>query len=152
MERKKELFAYCGLYCGDCAGFSGEVAGAANNLKNILTKYKFERTANALFSKELKEYDKFCDMLQFITTLKCEAICRERADDTTTCKIRKCCRNKGFYACYECKIYKKCEKLKTLDDLHGDSYLKNFKAIKSMGIDTWLNKGKRYWFGNNTDD
>jgi len=126
MEKEKVLLAYCGLYCGDCAGYSGEIANAVHNFKKKLTKYKFDRTRRVLFPKKLKDYDKFSYMLEFITTLKCEKICRERKDDETTGKIRKCCRDKGYFACYECEIFEDCEKLKTQEELHSDAYIKNF--------------------------
>jgi len=151
MEDRKELLAYCGLYCGDCAGYSGEIAKTANKLKNLLIKYKFNITAKHYFSKDLKEYNKFNDMLEFITTLKCEKTCRKKEDDETKCEIRICCRNKGFFACYECINYMECEKLKSQQKAHGDSYLKNFQAIKEMGIDNWVRNGRRYWFGSNID-
>ena len=57
-KRKKDLLAYCGLYCGDCGGFSGEIAEAAINLNKKLIEYKFELTAKYLFPEKLKEYDK----------------------------------------------------------------------------------------------
>lgn len=149
MKGKKDLLAYCGLYCGDCGGFSGGIADAAISLKQELSKYKFERTAKCLFSEKLKDYDKLAEMLQFLTTIKCEKVCREREDKESSCKVRKCCREKGFYACYECDIYKECDILRKTnrEDLYGDSYLKNFQAIREMGLERWLNEGKRYWFG-----
>ena len=57
MRESKNLLTYCGLYCGDCAGYSGELADTAQNLMHALEKYKFERTAKCLFSEKLKEYD-----------------------------------------------------------------------------------------------
>ena len=68
MEHGRELLAYCGLYCGDCAGYSGEIAKSTNHLQTLLTKYHFDITAKHYFSKDLKEYKKFSKMLQFITT------------------------------------------------------------------------------------
>ena len=148
MKVNKELFAYCGLYCGDCAGYSGEIANAAIKLNEKLNKYKFEYTAKNLFTEKLKEYDKFLEMLRFITELKCEKICREREDDEHSCKVRKCCRDKGFFACYECEIYEKCDILRTKNkkELYGDSYLKNFQNIREMGLENWIKHGKRHWF------
>jgi hypothetical protein len=151
MEYGKELLAYCGLYCGDCAGYSGEIAKSAIYLQNLFSKYHFEITAKHYFSKDLKEYNKFTNMLQFITTLKCEKVCRKKTDNDTKCKIRKCCIDKGFFACYECNNYKRCENLKAQEKAHGDSCLKNFQAIKEMGIDNWVKTGKRYWFGSKFD-
>ena len=148
IDNKKKLLAYCGLYCGDCGGFSGEITDAAINLKNVLSQYKFHLTAKCLFSEKLKEYDKFLDMLQFMTELKCKTICREEEDREGFCKVRKCCRNKGYFACFECDIYEQCEILRkiNLKELYGDSYLKNFQAIKDMGLEKWIKEGKRYWF------
>jgi len=152
MKNNKKLLAYCGLYCGDCAGYSGEIANTAKKFKKVLEKYKFDRTAKSLFSKELKDYDKFCEMLGFITGLKCPQTCREREDSSTSCKIRKCCKDKGFYACYECDDFKTCNILKSLEGLHQDSCVKNLEAIKKMGLETWIIKGKRLWFGTEVDD
>lgn len=149
MSEEKELLAYCGLYCGDCAGYSGEIADAASELQKAFTKYKFERTANSMFSKELEDFDKFCEMLQFMTQLKCSAICRERKDGETKCEIRKCCIDKGYYACHECDDFETCEKL--INDLQNDACVKNLRAIKEMGIENWIKKGKRYWFGSDVD-
>ncbi|MFX1390022.1 MAG: DUF3795 domain-containing protein [Promethearchaeota archaeon] len=148
MKDSKNLLAYCGLYCGDCAGYSGEIADAAIKLNNKLIQHKFEKTAKNLFAEKLKEYDKFHDMLKFISELKCEKICREREDDEHSCKVRKCCRNKGYFACYECEIYETCEILRITNkqELYGDSYLKNFQAIKEMGLENWIKTGKHYWF------
>ncbi|MFX0007312.1 MAG: DUF3795 domain-containing protein [Promethearchaeota archaeon] len=148
MKDSKKLLAYCGLYCGDCAGYLGEISDAAIKLENKLNQYKFEKTAKNLFTEKLKEYDKFHEMLQFITELKCEKICREKEDTEHSCKVRKCCRSKRYFACYECEIYENCETLRITNkqELYGDSYLKNFEGIKEMGLDNWMKKGKRYWF------
>ena len=152
MSERKELLAYCGLYCGDCAGYSGEIADTAQNLMNALEKYRFERTATGLFSEKLKDYDKFCEMLEFMTDLKCPKICREREDSSASCEIQRCCRDKGFYACYECDDFENCEKLKTLERLHGDSCVENLTAIKEMGLEAWITTGKRLWFGSDVDN
>ena len=100
MKERKDLLTYCGLYCGDCTGYSGGVADTAKNLMKALEKYKFNRTAKCLFPKELKDYNGFCEMLRFIIGPKCPTICMEREDSGTSCKIRKCCRDRGYYACY----------------------------------------------------
>jgi len=152
MKERKDLLAYCGLYCGDCAGYSGEIATTAKNLMKVLEKHKFNRTAKCLFSEELKDYTEFCEMLGFMTELKCPKICRQREDSSTSCKIRKCCRDRGFYACYECDDFESCEKLRSLEELHGDSCVKNLKAIKEVGLEAWIIKGKRLWFGSEVDD
>ncbi len=150
--RKRELLAYCGLYCGDCGGYTGAIADAASNLQKELKEYKFELTAKHLFSDALKDYDKFVEMLGFMTELKCDSMCRDKTDKSTSCQIRKCCRGKGYYACYECGDFEVCEKLESMKDLHRDSCVKNLKAIKEMGLEQWVETGKRYWFGSHVDD
>ena len=50
------------------------------------------------------------------------------------------------------EMKKLCELLKSLEDLHGDSCIKNLQAIKKMNIDTRLENLKRYWFGTKIDD
>ena len=145
---QKELLAYCGIYCADCLGNSGVIANAADEFKKVLDDYKFVKTVKAFGFKELEEYDKFYKMLGFMTGLKCPFICRTMEDSKTDCKIRKCCINKGFYACYECEDLEDCSKLQSsMGELHTESCRKNLKAIKEMGLDNWLKSGKRvmYW-------
>lgn len=38
MEKEKKLLAFGGLYCGDCAGYSGEIAELAKKLRQTLKK------------------------------------------------------------------------------------------------------------------
>jgi hypothetical protein len=146
MTMNKNLIAYCGLYCGDCAGYSGEIGEAAKNLKEITQRYKFHQTAKHLFPKQLKDYAGFCEMLDFISKLKCPRRCRQIEPGEVKCEISKCCRNKGFFACHECSTFEDCEKLRKMEGLHGDSCIKNLRAIKKMGVDAWIRESKRFWF------
>lgn len=146
MQEKKNLIAYCGLYCGDCAGYSGEIAEAAKNLKEATQRYKFQQTAKHLFSEELKDYDEFSEMLDFMTKLKCPKTCREIEPERVKCEISKCCRGKGFFTCHECSTFEECDKLEKMKGLHGDSCIKNLRSIRQMGVEAWLRKGKRFWF------
>lgn len=143
----KNLVAFCGLYCGDCAGYSGKIADAAKALLLSIKRYEFTKTARCLFPDDLQDMDDFLKKLTFITTLRCTAVCRLKTEGETKCAIRACCRKKGFYACYECDSFDRCETLMRMQDLHGDSCIKNLMGIRSMGLEQWLIKGKRYWFG-----
>ncbi|MBU7045310.1 MAG: hypothetical protein HXS54_02650 [Theionarchaea archaeon] len=106
MKEKKDLLAYCGLYCGDCLGYTGVIADAAETFINVLKTYKFDQTVTHIFPE-----------------------------------------NKGFYACYECTDFETCENLKSLHKgLHYDSCLKNLQAIKEMGLESWIIKGKRFMY------
>ncbi len=152
MNETPELLAYCGLYCGDCAGYSGEIADRARELVETMEKYRFELTARHLFPERIKDSPGLAEMLGFMTELKCPAVCRQRTDDSTSCEIRKCCKQKGFYACYECEELEACDKLKSLEALHRDSCIKNLQAIKAMGPEGWVAHGRRLWFGSDVDD
>jgi hypothetical protein len=148
MKQKKDLLAYCGIYCGDCLGYTGVIANAAETFFEVLEKYKFDRTAQQVFPQELKDYDKLLQMLKFMIGLKCPEVCRKRDDSTTSCEARKCCRNKGFFACYECSDFETCDNLKSLHEgLHYNSCMKNLQIIKEMGLEEWITNGKRfkYW-------
>jgi hypothetical protein len=151
MEAKENLLGHCGLYCGDCAGYSGEIAAASVELKKAIDKYHFNLTAKELYNEELEEFENFYEMLQFMTKLKCPQVCRERDATKESCEIKKCCLENGFFACYECGEFKECDKLKSLEDLHGDSCIKNLEAIKEMGLSKWVQKGKRLWFGSENE-
>ncbi|MFQ6064477.1 MAG: DUF3795 domain-containing protein [Candidatus Bathyarchaeia archaeon] len=152
MTESEELLAYCGFYCGDCLGYTGVIADAASGFMMVLEKHKFDRTAKCVFPKELKDYDKFCEMLGFMTGLRCEKICREREDSDTSCRVRECCRDRGFYACYKCDDFEICEKLKSLHNgLHYNSCVRNLKTIKKIGLEAWIIRGKRYCYWNEAE-
>ena len=148
MNDKKTLLAYCGFYCGDCLGHTGVIAEAAKNFKDVLDKYQFRQTAKCIFPDQLKDYDRFYEIVDFMNGLKCPMTCREREDKSAVCEVRDCCIDKGFYACFECDEFETCNKLKSLmDGLHYEASLKNLKAIREMGVAQWLINGKRhhYW-------
>ncbi len=129
-------------------GFTGVIADAAIDFKKILDQYQFERTAKCILSDQLDDYDRFYEIISFMTSLKCPMICRERADSGVACNVRKCCFEKDFYACYECDDFEACDKLKSLmEGLHYEASLKNLKAIKQLGLEELMNRGKRhhYW-------
>jgi hypothetical protein len=148
MKSKKALLAYCGIYCGDCLGYTGVIADAAKEFMTALENYKFDRTVKCVLYNELEDYDKFSKMLKFMSCLKCPQPCREREDSAGACPIRKCCTERRFYACYECNDFENCDKLKSfMKGLHAEACVENLKAIKEMGLDAWIRKGKRhhYW-------
>jgi len=154
MNGSEDLLAYCGFYCGDCLGYTGVVADAAQGLMDILEAYKFERTAECVFPDQLKEYDKFCEMLGFMTELRCSGICRqEEGTRPSSCEVKSCCIDQGFYACYECDDFETCDKLRLLHKgLHTDARVKNMRAIREMGLEAWIAPGKRYHYWNKTDE
>ena len=146
-KMKKDLLAHCGIYCGDCLGYTGVIADAAEDFKAVLEKYEFEKSAKCIFPEQLKDYDKIFDKIVFMASLRCPMVCRERTDDNIACEIRECCQVKGFFAYYECYDFEVCEKLKIMEGLHYEAMLKNLKEIKAIGLEEWIKKGKahHYW-------
>lgn len=154
MQEEKGLLAYCGFHCGDCLGYTGVIADAAQNLMQVLERYKFKRTAESVFSDRLRDYDEFCEMLRFMTGLRCAGICRqgEQERDPSSCAVKNCCIERGLYACYECDDFETCDKLSTLHGgLHAASCARNMRAIREMGLEAWLAEGKRYCYWNEDD-
>ena len=146
MAMEKDLLAYCGLFCADCAGYSGDIADSATKLAQVLDAYQFDRTARALFSEQVGDYGAFQETLAFLSELRCPRICRERSAGEKDCRIRACCIEKGYYACYECDAFETCTAFEMLEELHGDACIRNLRAISEIGLDEWLAKGERFWF------
>jgi hypothetical protein len=143
----RDQLAYCGFYCGDCLGRTGVIADAAERFRAVLDKYQFEKTAHAMFSDEMPEYDKLTDMVTFMAGLRCPAVCRDREGDSN-CGAKRCCIEKGYFACYECDGFETCETLKKAQvGIHEEACMLNLRAICEMGLDTWLERGRRhtYW-------
>jgi hypothetical protein len=149
MDRPPDLLGYCGLYCGDCAGNTGEIADAARSLLTVLERYRFERTAGSLFKSELPDYEGVRKALEFMGGLKCQASCRER---DRPCAIARCAIERGLSGCYECDDFRTCDELAGLEDLHGDACVRNIESIRSMGPEAWVAEGRRLWFGSGVDD
>ena len=45
MTQDENLIAYCGLYCGDCHGFSGKIPDLARDLRKELRKVRYDKFA-----------------------------------------------------------------------------------------------------------
>lgn len=153
-ERDKNLIAYCGLFCGDCFNYTGEVADLARDLRKALRNYRFEETAEFLknipFFKEFKDYNKCYAVLARLVGMRCKKTCKG-GGGPPFCKIRKCCQNKGFEGCWECDEFERCKKLDFLRPSHKDAHIKNLRIIKKKGVDEFL-KGKKYWYSKEKKD
>jgi len=124
------------------------IADASRNLKRVVDRYRFEKTAKGVFPDELKGYERFYAMVTFMSELRCPGRCREVEDTDTSCEVRKCCRKREFHGCYECDDFEVCEKLRSLmGGVHTEACIRNLKAIREMGLEAWLAKGESimYW-------
>jgi len=141
----KDLVAYCGLYCGDCINYKGEIADLSRDLRKKLREAKFDRVSQELskYFKDFKNYEECYEVLGAMVKLRCKRTCRG-GGGPPFCKMRKCCQKKGIEGCWQCDEFESCKKLDFLKPIHGDAHLKNLRKIKKQGIDKFL-EGKRHW-------
>lgn len=139
MAKKKNLVAYCGLYCGTCPAHTKSIANMAGDLRKELIATKFDKAAPGLAKippfAAFKNYGKFDELLLTLTQMVCEKPCRA-GGGSPECQVRACSLAKGLEGCWECGEFKTCGKLDVLAEF-GDvdkSYLKNLRKIKRVGV------------------
>jgi hypothetical protein len=139
------MIAYCGLYCGDCTNYKGEIANLARDLRKKLRESKFDRTAQALAPvfKEYADYDKCYNTLGAMVRMRCSKGCRNGGGNPG-CKIRNCVLNKALDGCWDCGDYESCVKFSFLKTVHGDACQKNLRRLAKNGKAAFVN-GKRDW-------
>lgn len=145
MKTSKSLIGYCGLYCGDCPGYKGEISDLARDLRKKLRESRVDRAAPFLAKvhKGYKNYERFDEVLGLLMEMHCKKVCRERVRPPA-CEMRKCCLEKNLQGCWECEEFETCEKSDWLKPIHGEAHIKNLRRIKRHGMDGFL-KGKRDW-------
>jgi len=138
-----ELVAYCGLYCGDCFNYKGEIADLARDLRKKLREAKFDKAAPGLskYFKAFRDYGQCYEVLGAMVRLRCKRGCREGGGNPS-CKIRICCRKRGMAGCWECAEFETCARFDFLKPIHGDATAKNLRKLRKEGIESFL-KGSR---------
>src|SRR4030043_1443505 len=136
MEKNKDLIAYCGLYCGDCFNYKGEIADLSRDLRKKLREARFETAAQGLsrYFKEFQNYEQCYEVLGAMVRLRCKRICRGGGGNPY-CKARTCCQKKAIPGCWECDEFETCAKLDFLKPIHGDANLKNLRKLRNQGVD-----------------
>ena len=137
------LVAYCGLFCGDCHGYTGTVADLARDLRKELRHYKYDKFAKAIPFKAFEHYDECYETLGAMVKFRCKKTCRG-GGGPPFCKIRACCQKKDIQGCWECDQFEDCRKLEFLEPVHNDAHIKNLRKLKKGGIDKFV-LGKRFW-------
>ena len=138
----ENLVSYCGLYCGDCHGYTGSIADLARDLRKELRKNKFDEVAKVIPFKEFKNYPECYECLGAMVKLRCKG-CRG-GFRSKFCEITKCALEKEYQGCWQCKKFETCEKFKFLKPVHKDANLKNLRKIKRQGLEVFI-KGKKHW-------
>lgn len=151
MDIKKEnsnLIAFCGLYCGDCHGYTGKIPDLARDLRKELREIHYDKFAsfisNYSFGEDFKKYDECYKVLGAMVKFRCRKSCRN-GGGSPFCKIRKCVQKKGSNGCWECSEFEICKELQFLQAVHGNAHIKNLRKIKKSGREEFV-KGKRLWY------
>ena len=148
MSRKKDLVAYCGLYCDDCMARKGKVADLATELKSELKASGFDRFASAIsdvpFFKALKKYPDFTEVLDVLVAARCTKTCKEGGANPA-CEVRICCKEKEIEGCWVCGEFVDCEKLRFLEGVHGIAHIRNLRRLKRKGVNEFV-KGRHDWY------
>jgi len=132
-EQDGYLIAYCGLGCAGCFGYKMAVSEAAKQLRRELRTAKLKGAWHEI--PFLGEYEPFKKALDGLAMLRCPRACRG-GGGPPWCKIRRCCKKKGFEGCWECADFETCAKL-------SESYIKNIKQIKKLGVDGFIAKSRQ---------
>jgi hypothetical protein len=148
MSEKSGMIAYCGLYCQECASYTGKIADLARDLRKELRTFRYDKIAESLssysFFEVFKHYPECYQVLGGLVKMRCKRGCKA-GGGPPFCKIRKCCVKKGIEGCWECDDFKTCTKLDFLRPSHGDAHLKNLRILSRHGVDHFL-EGKKHWY------
>ena len=145
MDEQEKALAYCGLYCGECIMYKGEIADMARDLRKKLRQNKFDKVAAGIstFFKDFADYPRCYKVLGAMVKLRCRKVCQDGGGNPF-CKIRTCCNKKQIKGCWECDDFETCNKLDFLKAVHGDSTYKNMRKIRKSGMEAFL-AGSKYW-------
>ncbi len=144
-KQETSLIGYCGLYCGDCFNYKGEIADLARDLRERLRKAKFGLASQGLtkYFKDFQNYDECYQVLGAMARLRCKRGCRNGGGNPS-CKVRICCQKKSIVGCWECEEFDTCSRPDFLKPIHGDANLRNLRTIRKLGVDNFL-KRERYF-------
>jgi hypothetical protein len=147
-EESKDLVAYCGLYCGDCHGYTGRVADLARDLRKELRQTRYDlfakEMASSPYGKSYKHYDKCYEVLGQMVKFRCKRGCR-KGGGNPSCKTRRCVQKKELDGCWECSEFETCIKLDSLKPVHGDAHKKNLRRLKKGSKNEFI-VGKHDWY------
>ena len=152
-EESEDLVAYCGLYCGDCHGYTGTVADLARDLRKELRQTRYDLFAKEMaispYGKGYEHYDECYAVLGEMVKFRCRSGCR-KGGGNPGCKIRKCVQKKELDGCWECTEFETCTKLDFIKPVHGDAHIRNLKRLKKQSKKEFSN-GKHEWYTKSKD-
>ena len=136
--KNRNLVGRCGIYCGACFAYRGNVSKKAIELRNELKKERFRRIATAF--EWVGDWSQFTRWLYWLSKLKCDGC--QAGGGWPWCPVRKCSQKKGFISCAECEQMP-CERLEWITRRYKRWNLQNLERIREVGIDRWLTEQAR---------
>ena len=121
---KRNLIAFCGLYCGAC---SFRVAAQDNDRRHL--------------QDMPAKYDAYKDAPMDV----CPG-CRQESRDGR-CAIRDCARERGLMHCGQCSDFP-CPRIRSFNDdgvPHHAASVSNLARLTEVGEEAWLREQERYW-------
>jgi hypothetical protein len=134
---KENLIGCCGIYCGACPFYRGEITELSRRLKEAIKEEKFDKIAIPF--EWVGSYREFKKWVNFLARAKCEGC--QAGGGNPFCSIRKCCQRKEIKSCAEC-IDLPCKKLDWTSERYRKWNIKNLKRIKEVGYERWLKEKK----------
>ena len=141
----KEMISYCGLYCQDCIPSNKELFTRIRGLLGVLGDLQFEKYAQIKSQKNevFSQYPMLIKMLSEMTALECIVPCR-RGGGNSTCKIKECVLGRGYAGCWDCDMWKTCELLRPLHQVHPNLEY-HLDLIKKEGLQNWSAKRRQHY-------
>ena len=123
-----DLVAPCGDYCGGCGQYNGLIRETAKQMREFADLYGFE-----FRFKEAFDFKQFVKGLEwFIDNAKCPG-CRQ-GGGPPWCEVRKCCSEKGWRICFECREFPRSKFAEYADPDTMDRY----ERSKEIGFERWV--------------
>jgi hypothetical protein len=145
-DDRKNLTAYCGLFCHDCIPANERLFRLIRELDDLAASLHLEEYARlkAESNPPLRDYPIFAGVLSELAALQCPAPCRS-GGGKRGCAIRECASGRGYEGCWECAERMSCRLLEHLRSFHGETIDSNLDNIKKYGTDDWADKRGRHY-------
>ncbi|KPK70173.1 hypothetical protein AMJ82_03760 [candidate division TA06 bacterium SM23_40] len=106
-EEAKDLTAYCGAYCGECAIYGGRIiVQVATQLKALIEAADYLEWVPKFGGIDF-EFAEFYRGLPYFTESTSGCYCQEpcREGGGAPCKVRPCAKERGVEICYACRVF-----------------------------------------------
>lgn len=142
------MTAYCGLVCSDCLRYRNELTDNAGSLLTELEKRKFAQYAEIKkkFDNAFENYPAFVSVLKKIVELECQQSCRKGSGCSAfDCPILKCCLDKHYEGCWQCKQLPHCDKFDCLKPFHGETPRNNCLDLRNNGFGNFTSRKRPFY-------